>query len=220
MGLLGSRDTLEFNWQWGNYIDLCKSPSQSKGSPLWISCEFLINGCYVLSLFLLYVFCFCTLEIISKTLFQLIVRIADGTLLLGKEDHVDFYHNLLTLKVKSKVELEVIDLRSRQAGIVDGMEVISLGRSFFTSTLYDSIGKLYEERPNFGCDELLSSSCGIREVFTLFLFSIVGKVMWNKIFISFLSILLFGYYLNDFSLLFLGVSLLCRRESIMAISWN
>ncbi|KAK1381473.1 hypothetical protein POM88_028217 [Heracleum sosnowskyi] len=101
---------------------------------------------------------------VSEHEFHLVVRIADGTLLLGKEDHVDFYHNLLTLKVKSKVELEAVDLRSRQANIVDGMEVISLGRSLYTSTLYDSIGKLYMERPNFGCDELLRSSCGIREI--------------------------------------------------------
>lgn len=105
------------------------------------------------------------------------MRIADGTLLLAKEDHVDFHHNLLILKVKSKVELEVVDLRSRQADIVDGMEVISLGRSFYTLALYDSIGKLYEEHPNFGCEDLLRSSCGIREVFTLFLLSNVGNVM-------------------------------------------
>ncbi|WOH02566.1 hypothetical protein DCAR_0521955 [Daucus carota subsp. sativus] len=96
--------------------------------------------------------------------FHLIIRMGDGTVLFGKEDQVDFYHNLLTLKVKSKVELEVLDLRSRQAQIVHGMEVISLGRSFYSSCLYDSFGNLYEEHPNFGCDELLKSSCGIREI--------------------------------------------------------
>lgn len=96
--------------------------------------------------------------------FHLIIRMGDGTVLFGKEDQVDFYHNLLTLKVKSKVELEVLDLRSRQAQIVHGMEVISLGRSFYSSSLYDSFGNLYEEHPNLGCDELLKSSCGIREI--------------------------------------------------------
>ncbi|KAK1381426.1 hypothetical protein POM88_028170 [Heracleum sosnowskyi] len=96
--------------------------------------------------------------------FHLIVRMADGTLLLAKEEHVDYYYNLLTLKVKPIVEPEVVDLRSRQTDAVDGMKVISLARSFFTSTLYDSSGKLNECLPYFGCCELLTADCGIREI--------------------------------------------------------
>ncbi|KAK1381432.1 hypothetical protein POM88_028176 [Heracleum sosnowskyi] len=100
----------------------------------------------------------------SKVEFHLIVRMADGTLLLAKEEHVDYYYNILTLKVKPIVEPEVVDLRSRQVDVVDGMKVISLGRSFFTSTLYDSSGKLYDYPPYFGCCELLTSDCGIPEI--------------------------------------------------------
>ena len=95
---------------------------------------------------------------------QLIVRMADGTLLLAKEDHVDYYYNLLTLKVKPVVEPEVVDLRSRQAGVVDGMKVISFGRSLLTSTLYGDRGKLFEYPPSFGCYELSATDCGIREI--------------------------------------------------------
>ncbi|KAK1385411.1 hypothetical protein POM88_023146 [Heracleum sosnowskyi] len=96
--------------------------------------------------------------------FHLIIRMADGTLLLAKEEHVDYYYNLLTLKVKPIVEPEVVDLRSRQTDVVDGMKVISLARSFFTSTLYDSSGNLNECLPYFGCCELLTADCGIPEI--------------------------------------------------------
>lgn len=116
--------------------------------------------------------------------FQLIVRMADGTLLLAKEDHVDYYYNLLTLKVKPIVEPEVVDLRSRQAGVVDGMEVISLGRCFLASTLYHSRGKLSEYPPYFGCCELSKTDCGIPEVISLFLLSHLGKLLLSKIVIS------------------------------------
>nr|XP_017253191.1 PREDICTED: uncharacterized protein LOC108223434 isoform X2 [Daucus carota subsp. sativus] len=100
----------------------------------------------------------------SEVEFHLIVRMADGTLLLAKEDHVDYYYNLLTLKVKPVVEPEVVDLRSRQAGIVDGMNVISFGRSLLTFTLYGDRGKLSEYPPSFGCYELSATNCGIPEI--------------------------------------------------------
>ncbi|KAK1381400.1 hypothetical protein POM88_028144 [Heracleum sosnowskyi] len=90
--------------------------------------------------------------------FHLIVRMLDGTLLLAKEDYVDYYHNLLTLKVNSTVELKVLDLRSRQADIVEGMNVIALGRNFDTRSLLDFSGKIYLEYPHCGCDEILRST--------------------------------------------------------------
>ncbi|KAK1381610.1 hypothetical protein POM88_028354 [Heracleum sosnowskyi] len=96
--------------------------------------------------------------------FHLVVRMADGTLLLAKEEHVDYYHNLLTLKVNPTLEPGVVDLRSRRANIVDGMKVISLSREFNNSVLRDSIGELSLERAKFGCDELLTSNCGICEI--------------------------------------------------------
>lgn len=98
---------------------------------------------------------------------------ADGTLFLAKEDYVDYHHNLLTLKVKSTLEPKVVDLRSRQADIVDGMNVIALGRSFDSCLLFDKTGELYLEYPNFGCEELLRSTCGFSEVFSLFLFCLM-----------------------------------------------
>lgn len=99
--------------------------------------------------------------------FQLIVRMADGSLLLAKEEYIDYSYNLLTIKVKPLVEPEVVDLISGQ-DLVDGMKVISLGRSFFTSAFYASVGKLYEYPPSFGCSELLTTDCGIPEVISLF----------------------------------------------------
>ncbi|KAK1381398.1 hypothetical protein POM88_028142 [Heracleum sosnowskyi] len=95
--------------------------------------------------------------------FQLIVRTKDGTLLLAKEDYVDYYYNLLTLKVKSTVELNVVDLRSKEADIVDGMNVIAMGRDFDTCSLLDFSGKLYLENPHCGCDEILRSTCRTTE---------------------------------------------------------
>lgn len=90
---------------------------------------------------------------------------ADGTLLLAKEDRVDYYYKLLTRKVKSTTELNVVDLRSRQADIVEGMNVIALGRLFFTYSLCDYTGELYLKYPYFGCNELLTSTCRTSEVF-------------------------------------------------------
>ncbi|XP_074369648.1 putative protease Do-like 14 isoform X1 [Apium graveolens] len=91
--------------------------------------------------------------------FSIIVRMTDGTLLLAKEDYVDYYHNVLTLKVKSTIESKVFDLRSSQAEIVEGMNVIALGRNFDTCALVDNNGDLNLEYPNFGCGELLKSTC-------------------------------------------------------------
>lgn len=95
----------------------------------------------------------------SSLEFHIIVRTVDGTMLLAKEDRVDYYYNLLTLKVKSTVELSVVDLKSRQADIVEGMDVIALGRSFNNYYMCQYTGELYLAYPYFGCDELLTSTC-------------------------------------------------------------
>lgn len=82
------------------------------------------------------------------------------------------------------VEPEVVDLRSRQANIVDAMHVISLGRSFYTHSLYDFHGNLYPRMsPKFGCDELLRSTCYTFQVFFLFLlsFCLISKKWWSKL---------------------------------------
>uniref|UniRef100_A0A164XCM1 PDZ domain-containing protein n=1 Tax=Daucus carota subsp. sativus TaxID=79200 RepID=A0A164XCM1_DAUCS len=99
----------------------------------------------------------------SEFEFHLIVRMADGTLLLAKEEYVDYSYNLLSIKVKPMVEPKVVDLISGQ-DLVDGMKVISLSRSFFTTAFYSSVGKLCEYPPSFGCSELLTTDCGIPEI--------------------------------------------------------
>lgn len=119
------------------------------------------------------------MKLTSVTFFQLIVRMTDGTLLLAKEDYVDYYHNVLTLKVKSTVELKVYDLRSKQAEIVKGMNVIALGRNFDTYSLVDNNGNLNQEYPSFGCDELLRSSCATA-VISFFLLSYIEKILWSE----------------------------------------
>ncbi|XP_057520535.1 putative protease Do-like 14 [Amaranthus tricolor] len=94
----------------------------------------------------------------------IIVRLADGTLLLGKEDYVDYHHNLLTLRVKSTMEIKAVDLRSKQVDwddLVDGMKVTTLGRMFPFCSLFDHGGELLLQYPYFGCGELLRSSCHV-----------------------------------------------------------
>ncbi|CAO2831521.1 unnamed protein product [Amaranthus hypochondriacus] len=94
----------------------------------------------------------------------IIVRLTDGTLLLGKEDYVDYYHNLLTLRVKSTMEIKAVDLRSKQVDwddLVDGMKVTTLGRMFPYCSLIDRGGDLLLQYPYFGCGELLMSSCHV-----------------------------------------------------------
>lgn len=124
-------------------------------------------------------------ESTSFTFFQIIVRTIDGTLFLAKEDYVDYHYNLLILKVKSTIELKVVDLRCRQADVVEGMNVIALGRAFHTCLLFDTTGELYLEYPNFGCEELLRSTCGFSKVFSLFLFYLVYENIRGKCVICF-----------------------------------
>ncbi|KAK1381576.1 hypothetical protein POM88_028320 [Heracleum sosnowskyi] len=92
---------------------------------------------------------------------HMIVRLGDGTLLLATKDNVDYYHNLITLKVKSAIELKVVDLAAKKADIVGGMDVCALGRSFYTCTLTNSPGELHLQNPLFGCDDLLRSTCSV-----------------------------------------------------------
>ncbi|CAO2831515.1 unnamed protein product [Amaranthus hypochondriacus] len=94
----------------------------------------------------------------------IIVRLADGTLLLGKEDYVDYFHNFLTLRVKSTREIKVVDLRSKQIdwdALINGMKVTTLGRMFPFCSLFDHDGDLHLQYPYFGCGELLRSSCHV-----------------------------------------------------------
>lgn len=91
--------------------------------------------------------------------FHIIVRMADGTLYLAKEDNVYYYLNLLTLKIHSTVELETAYLSP--VGIVEEMDVHAVGRFFYPHTLCDhsTPGKVYLDQPFFGCNELLKTTC-------------------------------------------------------------
>ncbi|KAK1381440.1 hypothetical protein POM88_028184 [Heracleum sosnowskyi] len=89
---------------------------------------------------------------------HIIVRMEDGSLHLAKEEQVDYYHSLLTLKVKSLEQPKVVDLRCH-GDIVEGTSVIVLGRSFSAYMFCDYPGEIYEENPHFGCGELLRSTC-------------------------------------------------------------
>ncbi|KAK1380450.1 hypothetical protein POM88_027194 [Heracleum sosnowskyi] len=92
--------------------------------------------------------------------FHIIVRLANGTLLLAKEHNVDYYLNLVTLKVHSTVELKAANLLPTEI-VEEEMDLYAVGRSFFTHTLSDYCvpGKLYLDQPLFGCNELLTTTC-------------------------------------------------------------
>lgn len=95
---------------------------------------------------------------------------ANGQLFLAREDHVDFYNNILTLKIKSEAELKVAELRG---DIVPegGMRVVAVGRTFYTYSFIDYEGELYQGYPDFGSHELVRSSCSTsHQVLYVFIF--------------------------------------------------
>lgn len=91
--------------------------------------------------------------------FHIIVRMADGTLFLAREHHVDYYLNVVTLKIHSNVEVEAVNLLNTE--VVEEMDVYAVGRFFCPHSLCDfsTPGKLYFDQPCFGCNELLKSTC-------------------------------------------------------------
>lgn len=99
---------------------------------------------------------------------------------------MNFYHNLITLKVKSAIELKAVDLAAKQADIVGGMNVCALGRSFYSLSLTNSPGELHLQNPLFGCDDLLRSTCSVSVVLFLLILSL--SIQSSKFFMNFFTL--------------------------------
>ncbi|XP_010685117.2 uncharacterized protein LOC104899600 [Beta vulgaris subsp. vulgaris] len=85
------------------------------------------------------------------------VRFVNGMIEVGEEDFVDFYHNLMTVKVKCLTNVKAVSIDTAQE-VEDGTEVVSVGRGFL-GTLVEGRGILHKEYPYFGCQELWGSNC-------------------------------------------------------------
>ncbi|KAK2377572.1 putative protease Do [Trifolium repens] len=90
--------------------------------------------------------------------YYIIVRLANGKMLLAEEDYVDYYHNIVTFKVNSDAKLRPLNL-SPPLPIQQDIEVVALARNFCTCKLSESCGLLRGDYPYFGCEQLLSSTC-------------------------------------------------------------
>jgi hypothetical protein len=99
--------------------------------------------------------------------FQITVRLANGKILLAEEDYVDYYHNIVTLKVKSDAKLRPLDIYSPLENL-EGVEVVALERDFYTCKLSENCGLFCKDYPYFGCELLASSTCGGNQVSTSF----------------------------------------------------
>ncbi|XP_045826047.1 uncharacterized protein LOC123918127 isoform X2 [Trifolium pratense] len=99
--------------------------------------------------------------------YRIVVRLANGKMLLAEEDYVDYYHNIVTFKVNSNVKLIPLDLFSPvdllrpldSYSNLQGVEVVALARDFYTCELTESCGLFSRDYPCFGCVQLASSTC-------------------------------------------------------------
>ncbi|KAL6570351.1 hypothetical protein OROMI_014865 [Orobanche minor] len=91
------------------------------------------------------------------------IRLANGKILLGEEDYVDHYNNIVTLKVNSDVTLKPVERYLYPVETAGGL-VVALGREFFTCKLSESSGVIRKDHPYFGCELLISSTCSGSEV--------------------------------------------------------
>lgn len=93
-----------------------------------------------------------------KIIFQIVVRLANGNILLAEEHYVDYYLNIVTLKVKSDVKLKPVEQYPYSLETVEG-DVVALARDFYTCKLVTCSGLIRMEYPYFGCENLVSSTC-------------------------------------------------------------
>ncbi|KAL6513403.1 hypothetical protein OROGR_020889 [Orobanche gracilis] len=91
------------------------------------------------------------------------IRLANGKILLGEEDYVDHYNNIVTLKVNSDVTLKPVERYLYPVETAGGL-VVALGREFFTCKLSKSSGVIRKDHPYFGCELLNSSTCSGSEI--------------------------------------------------------
>ncbi|WJX66645.1 hypothetical protein P8452_51184 [Trifolium repens] len=99
------------------------------------------------------------LEAATSIELQITVRLANGKILLAEEDYVDYYHNIVTFKVKSDAKLRPLDIYSPLENL-EGVEVVALERDFYTCKLSENCGLFRKDYPYFGCELLASSTCG------------------------------------------------------------
>ncbi|KAK1402535.1 hypothetical protein POM88_002140 [Heracleum sosnowskyi] len=92
--------------------------------------------------------------------YYIVIRLANGKILLAEEDYVDYYNNIVTLKVNSDTTLKPVE---RDVETVEGV-VVALGREFYTCKLLESSGVICKDHPYFGCELLVSSTCSGSEV--------------------------------------------------------
>ncbi|KAK1402582.1 hypothetical protein POM88_002187 [Heracleum sosnowskyi] len=99
----------------------------------------------------------------TKWYLYIAVRLASGKILLAEENYVDFYNNIVTLKVNSDAPLIPFESYLNPLETVDGV-VVALGREFYNYKLSESSGLIRKDHPYFGCELLVSSTCGDGEV--------------------------------------------------------
>ncbi|KAK1402573.1 hypothetical protein POM88_002178 [Heracleum sosnowskyi] len=91
--------------------------------------------------------------------YYIVVRLANGKILLAEEHFVDYYHNIAIFKVSSDVKLKPAELDSPPLETLEGVEVVALGRNFHNCKLSESSGLIRLDYPYFGCEFLSSSTC-------------------------------------------------------------
>ncbi|KAK1402581.1 hypothetical protein POM88_002186 [Heracleum sosnowskyi] len=96
--------------------------------------------------------------------YYFVVRLPSGKILLAEEHYVDYYHNIMTLKVSSDAKLDTVELHSSAPPIEEGVKVVALNRDFYTCRLSESSGTIHADYPYFGCELLRSSTCVGNEV--------------------------------------------------------
>lgn len=95
--------------------------------------------------------------------YYFVVRLPSGKILVAEEHYVDYYHNIMTLKVSSDAKLDTVELHSAPS-IEEGVKVVALSRDFYTCRLSESSGTIHSDYPYFGCELLGSSTCVGTEV--------------------------------------------------------
>lgn len=91
------------------------------------------------------------------------MRLPSGKIIFAEEQYVDYYHNIMTLKISSNAKLKTIELYS-PLSTEEGVEVVALSRDFYTCRLSESSGTIHSDYPYFGCELLGSSTCVGNEV--------------------------------------------------------
>ncbi|KAK1402587.1 hypothetical protein POM88_002192 [Heracleum sosnowskyi] len=90
---------------------------------------------------------------------EIVVPLPNGKILLAEEHYVDYYHNIMTLKFSSDVQLKHVELSSSPPEELEGTQAVALRRDFYNCNLSETSGIIHKDYPYFGCDQLISSTC-------------------------------------------------------------